>query len=135
MKYFTIQELCNSKTAQLKHIDNSPSPLIQAKLVNLINNLLDPIRELWGAPITVNSGYRCPLLNKAIGGVPTSQHQSGEAADLDVGRHNMKLFNMIRTSLLPYDQLIAEGYNQKNKTCKWVHVSYGPKNRKQILYK
>jgi len=56
----------------LKHIDNSPSPLIQAKLVNLINNLLDPIRELWGEPITVNSGYRCPLLNKAVGGVPTS---------------------------------------------------------------
>ena len=85
MKYFTINELIRSDTALQRGIDNTPPPPIKIKLSNLINNLLDPIREAWGGPITVNSGYRCPVLNRTVGGVPTSQHQKGEAADITVG--------------------------------------------------
>ena len=73
MKYFTVSELTASDVARQENIDNTPPPGVRVKLSNLIHGLLDPIREKWGGPITVNSGYRCPLLNKAVGGVPTSQ--------------------------------------------------------------
>jgi len=77
MKYFTIPELTASAKARALGIDNTPPPGVKIKLSTLVNNLLDPIREKWGGPITVNSGYRCPTLNKAVGGVPTSQHVRG----------------------------------------------------------
>ena len=71
MKYFTIAELCRSTTADNKCIDNTPAPEIREKLQTLIEELLDPIREAWGKPIRVNSGYRCPALNQAVRGAPT----------------------------------------------------------------
>lgn len=129
-KYFSIEELCRSTTADNKGIDNTPSPEIVEKLSALITNVLDPVRELYGGPIKVNSGYRCPALNKAVGGVATSQHQSGEAADITTGMigSNKALFDLIRMSDIPYDQLI----NEKNG--QWIHISFGPRNRKQVLY-
>ena len=63
MRYFTVSELIVSDIARQKNIDNTPPPDVRVKLSNLIHGLLDPIREKWGGPITVNSGYRCPLLN------------------------------------------------------------------------
>lgn len=73
MKYFTISELTRSDKARELHIDNTPfSYEVVANLENLIENILDPIREAWGKPLHVNSGYRCPALNKAVGGKPTS---------------------------------------------------------------
>lgn len=92
---------------------------------------LDPIRELWGKPIGVNSGYRSPELNRAVGGKTTSQHQRGEAADITTGsvEGNRKLFELIQASGIEFDQLIDEnGY-------KWLHVSYVSRgNRKQVLH-
>lgn len=106
MKYFSISELTYSTKARELHIDNSPfSYTIIDNLTNLIDNLLDPIREMWGKPLHVNSGYRCSALNKAVGGKPTSQHLKGEAADITTGSkaENKKLFEMIKDSGLVYD--------------------------------
>ena len=131
MKYFTIHELTQSDTAHQKGIDNTPPPAIKVKLTSLINNLLDPIREAWGSPISVNSGYRCPVLNKAVGGVSTSQHQKGEAADITVGSPELdrQLFDLIAKGDFDFDQLIDES------NYSWVHISYSAgKNRHAILH-
>ena len=131
MKYFTIHELTHSDTAHQKGIDNTPPPAIKVKLTSMINNLLDTIREAWGGPITVNSGYRCPVLNKAVGGASTSQHQKGEAADITVGSPelNRQLFDLITTGDFDFDQLIDESHYS------WIHISFAAgKNRHQILH-
>lgn len=82
MKYFTIQELCKSKTATDLGIDNTPKKNHEANMKLLIENLLDPIREMWGNKIYVNSGYRCKDLNNAVGGVDTSHHCFDEQTEI-----------------------------------------------------
>ena len=130
MKYFTFNELCESGTAKTHNIDNTPAEEIKINLRNLVDNCLDVIREKYGKPITVSSGYRCPALNKIVRGASTSQHTKGQAADLKgkTRQENEIIFNIIK-QLGCYDQLINE-YNFS-----WIHVSYvdGKKNRKQIL--
>ncbi len=133
-KYFTIPELTRSTTAAARGIDNTPPADVAARLERLIDKVLDPIRTRWGAPITVNSGYRSPSLNKAVGGVATSQHTKGEAADITTGMigSNKMLFDLIRTMKLDgeidFDQLIDEkGYT-------WIHISFADRNRGQILH-
>lgn len=130
MKYFTIKELSKSSTALSKNIDNSPSPDIVKNLTLLVDNILDPLREKYGKPIMVNGAYRCSELNKAVGGSKTSQHMTGQAADITVGSpdNNKKLFNLMIEMNLPFDQLIDE------KNFRWIHVSYSNKHRKQILH-
>ena len=76
-KYFTISELCKSDTAIEKGIDNTPSSEVVERLNMLIDNVLDPLREWYGKPIYISSGYRCPELNKAVGGVSNSFHTIG----------------------------------------------------------
>jgi uncharacterized protein YcbK (DUF882 family) len=129
-KYFTIEELCRSNTADAKGIDNTPNNAQKERLKDLIENVLDPLREAYGKPIYVNSGFRNDKLNKEVGGVVTSQHRRGEAADISAGsiKENEKLFNLIQELNLPFDQLI----NESNFS--WVHVSYSQeRQRKQIL--
>ena len=131
MKYFTIRELTRSATATAEKIDNTPSQAVVDKLTALIENVLDPLREAWGAPIIVTSGYRSPALNRAVKGVPTSQHVLGEAADIhtvsDTKEDNKKLYELIKKLKLPVDQCINEyDYN-------WIHVSYGPRNRRMFF--
>lgn len=130
-KYFSIAELTKSDTATKKKINNQPTKQIETNLNQLVDNILDPLREAYGEPIIVSSGYRCPELNKAVGGATSSQHTLGQAADIhtksNTKEDNKKLFDLIKDLQLPYDQLINEyGY-------KWVHVSYSPRNRRQIL--
>lgn len=130
MKYFTIEELTRSTTATAKGIDNTPTPEIKANLERLVEKVLDRLREIYGKPITVNSGYRCPELNKAVGGSKTSDHMKGFAADLTGGskQENEKIFNIIRDNFA-WTQLINE------RDFSWVHVSYDINNLKnQILY-
>lgn len=129
MKYFTIKELTRSTTAELRGIDNTPSQQVIDNLTALVENVLDPLREAWGAPIHVNSGYRCAALNKAVGGVPTSQHILGEAADITVGTRaqNQRLYALLRQLDLPVDQAINE------HDFRWIHVSYGPRNRRRYF--
>lgn len=130
MKYFTIDELCHSDTAKSKGIDNTPSEEVKKNLEALIENVLDPLREAYGKPIYINSGYRCSELNKAVGGVSTSEHQSGRAADIDTHDYeeNKKLFKLIQELNLPFRQLIDES------NLSWVHVSYNPNDiKRQVL--
>ena len=135
MKYFTIEELCQSETADRLKIDNTPSEEIKEHLTLLIECLLDPLREEWGDPIIVNSGYRCPILNKAIGGSKTSAHMSGWSADIRPKNGKMKKFKefiveFIKTKF--WDQLILE----KSGDVEWVHISLynnSGKQRKQIF--
>ena len=136
MSYFTIKELSNSSTAKKLVIDNTPTPEIRVKLNTLIS-VLDKIRERYGKPITVTSGYRCPELNRAVGGAvnpdgtPKSQHCKGEAADL-VGENKAetkKIFDIAK-ELGNYDQLLFE----TNKAgAVWVHISYKSSGNRKII--
>lgn len=122
MKHFTIEELSVTNTG----IENIPNEEQVSNLTTLVDNILDPLRDLLNAPITVNSGFRCDAVNDAVGGAKTSQHLEGKAADIECF-DNKILFNLIKDNFT-YDQVINE-YNYK-----WVHVSFSNvKNRKQIL--
>lgn len=130
MKYFTLNELCASYTAKLNNIDNTPNKEEEGNIIDLVNNILDPLREAWGKPIRVNSGFRCTELNKVVGGAKNSQHLTGQAADITTGNkdNNKKLFDLIQKNNLPFCQLIDE------KNFSWVHVSYDPNNiKRQVL--
>lgn len=129
MKHFSIDELCKSKVADSLGIKNCPSTSEINSLTSLVDNVLDPLREKYGKPIIVNSGYRSIKLNKAVGSKQSSQHVKGQAADITAGSksENAKLFEILRT--MDFDQLINE------KDFSWIHVSYvKPPNRRQILY-
>lgn len=129
MKYFTIKELSHSDTALIRGIDNHPTTEAVSNLTRLVNNVLDPLREKYGKPVYVSSGYRSPALNKSVNGATSSQHRLGEAADITAGskEENRKLFEIIKWEL-PFDQLIDE------KDFSWIHVSYREgRNRKQTL--
>lgn len=130
MKHFTLAELTYSDTAQARGINNQPNRAQSDSLVALTENVLDPLRERYGRPIQVNSGFRGSALNRAVGGAATSQHLKGEAADITVGSRsgNKQLFDIIRKEL-DFDQLI----NEQNYS--WVHVSYRAdgRNREQVL--
>lgn len=130
MKYFTIKELTKSSTATAKGIDNTPSEDIVNNLTNLVDNVLDPLREWYGKPVYINSGYRCVKLNKAVGGVSNSYHVKGMAADIDMGdkEDNLPLFNYIKDNL-QFTELGWEGGGR------WIHVAYDPEHLdKEIFY-
>ena len=80
-----MKELTKSSMADKLGIDNTPTTEAAVRLTTLVTHVLDPLREMYGKPITVNSGYRCPQLNAAVGGAKTSQHMRGEAADITAG--------------------------------------------------
>ena len=131
MKHFTIKELCRSATAERLGIDNTPPRSAVTALHELVDHVLDPLREAWGGPIHVNSGYRCPELNRAVGGTPYSQHQRGEAADITVGipARNRRLLALIKRLNLPVDQCIDE------KGCRWIHVSHRAGRNRRLYMK
>lgn len=137
MTYFSIHELTRSATAQRLGIDNTPTAAVKKNLEALVKYILDPLRKEYGKPIIVTSGYRCPRLNKLVGGSATSQHVFGQAADIrcvsgDLSG-NKRLFDLIMDYELPFDQLIWE-YGDRNTGPSWVHVSFGPRHRRQVLY-
>mgnify|MGYP003292157189 CR=1 FL=1 len=126
MKYFNFSELTASATAERLAIDNTPPRAAQQMLTVLVEQLLDPIRRRYGAPIIVTSGYRCPALNTAVGGVANSHHIVGCAADITTGsiERNRALFALVidmqAAHAIRFTQLIAEeGY-------RWLHISYVP---------
>ena len=130
-KYFTLKEMINSDTAKSKGIDNTPTWSVVLNLLELVQNVLDPIRESYGKPIIVNSGYRCIELNRAIGSKDNSQHTLGLAADITVGSKeaNKQLFKFVQSNIDKWDQLIDEHDYQ------WIHISYNKNNnRKQVLH-
>ena len=136
MKYFSIAELTASATASQRNIPNVPSDLSVRNLILLVDNILDPLREAYGKPIYVTSGYRSIALNKAVGGAASSQHMTGQAADITARsrKENFKLFLIIQKLKLPFDQLIFEKGSLKEGP-DWIHVSFNEsRNRRQILY-
>lgn len=131
MKYFSIEELTRSSTAKARGIDNTPTKRNVHYLTRLIENTLDPLRELWGKPIRVNSGYRSPALNKAIGGTSNSSHMYGYAADITTGskEENKALWNKLVASDIPFTKAINE------QDYSWIHISYIPGNISRIKLK
>lgn len=129
MNHFTLSELKKSVTADKLGINNNIPLSIIPNIEILINQVLDPIREYMNEPIYVNSGYRCPLLNKAVGGVAGSQHVLGQAADITTkSRENNLIMERYIEENLVFDQMIV----YKN----FIHVSYRTTgNRKEIIYK
>ncbi|WP_289747134.1 D-Ala-D-Ala carboxypeptidase family metallohydrolase [Paramuribaculum intestinale] len=130
MKYFSFQEFERSETAYRHGIDNTAPESARKNIAALVDKVLDPLREAWGKPITVTSGYRCAALNKAVGGSATSHHCKGMAADLTTGNRveNRRIFQLIIDMGLPFTQLIDE------KNFSWVHVSFDPEDvKRQVL--
>ena len=126
-KNFTLAELTRTSTG----ISNQPNKQETTALIKLCGKVLQPTRDLYGAAIYVNSGYRSYAVNRAVGGARNSQHMRGEAADITVHskERNKVLFELIRDNF-SFDQLINE------RDFSWVHVSYKSEeeNRKQILH-
>lgn len=128
--HFSLDELTRSQTASRLGINNQPTPEVVAMLRRLAITLLEPIRDLLGAPLHVDSGYRSPALNGAVGGAASSAHLDGRAADLvPIGVGLVAAFDFIRRSSLPFDQVILE--------CgAWIHVAVarpGDAPRRQAL--
>ena len=124
--YFSISELISSATAQREGIDNRPPTSAYHLLHVLVDQLLDPIREAWGEPIVVSSGYRCKELNTLVGGAKNSHHMLGCAADIIAGNKadHRRLFNLIQQmqqqGKIRFTQLILEDDGR------WIHISYVP---------
>ncbi len=129
-KNFSLEELCKSYEGERKGIDNTPSIDIVDNLKLLANNILQPIRDTLG-PVIIKSGYRSPTLNRLVGGVPSSDHVLGLAADIEIS--NMSNYNLASWCIknLVFKQVILEFYTRGNPNSGWVHISYG--NKKQVL--
>ena len=139
-KNFALEEMMHSDAAIVKGINNSlpedKKSLYITNALNLCQNVLQPIRNMIGVPMTIISGYRCPELNKEVGGEPDSQHLICEAADFTVAGLDLKsvfekIFNKIQEDgSFEIDQCIYE-----MRHIHWIHISYSThhKNRKQFL--
>lgn len=105
-KDFSYREFERSEVADAKHICNVITSFeVRDSILALTESVLQPLRDAWGKPLKVNSGYRCKALNAAVGGVPTSQHVKGEAADIAAG-DPVKLARLAVKLGLPFDQMI-----------------------------
>lgn len=131
IKYFSLSEFLNSVTAKRLGIDNTPSFEVVDNL-NKLADYLDVIREKVGKPILISSGFRCPVLNKTVGGVANSQHLKGLAADLICA--DMESLEKVLRETGGFDQLIKE--HRKGSKSFWYHVSVSPRNgkpRQQVI--
>ena len=135
-KNLKLSEAVKSITAERLGIDNTPNDQEINNLKSIAENIFQPIRDHFGVPVGISSGFRCKKLNAAIGGSKTSQHMSGSALDIDADMYgkitNKQVFDYIRENL-DFDQLIWEFGNDENPS--WVHVSYqhNDENRKRVL--
>ncbi len=123
-KHISSKESVYSRTAQRLDIDNTPTEDHKKNMVKLAEEVFEPLRAYVGGPIKINSFYRSPKLNKAIGGSTKSQHCNGQAIDIDdtFGRmSNAEMYEFIKEHL-DFDQMICEFGDNKNPN--WVHVSY-----------
>ena len=124
-KNFSLSEFLVTSTG----IENIPTKEVIDNIQKLVDNVLQPLRELYGKPIIITSGYRSPKVNKAVGGSKTSGHMLGTAVDITGGNRliNKNLYILIRDNF-EFRQLIDE-YNFQ-----WVHVEYREgDNKKQLL--
>ena len=135
-EHVSYKEVIKSNTAIRKGIENIPSGEQMEKIKLLCENIFEPLREHVGGPIVINSLFRSPQLNIAIGGAASSQHCANNGAAMDIddtygSMSNADMFEFIKDNL-DFDQLIWEFGTDENPN--WVHVSYKTRgNRKQIL--
>ena len=132
--HFRLSEFSRSSTADSKGIDNSVPEELIPSLKNLCEQILEPLRKYINKPVVISSGYRCPKLNRLVGGVPNSQHLKGEAADIHIPStkegHDWFLWIMENTC---FDQLIWE----KKGSSRWIHVSCNldPSENRQCIFR
>jgi len=129
---FKLSELVKSETATRLDIDNTPSEEQIESLRLLCENILQPVRDHFGKPVKISSGFRCSALNQATGGSATSDHCRGQACDFEIdGVPNPELAEWIETNL-KYTQLILEFWvpGGDDLNAGWVHASYNPENLK-----
>jgi putative chitinase len=135
-EHFNLKEFTKSETAIRKRIDNTPNAEHAQNLKNVCEKILEPVRRHFGKPVRINSGYRGPALNAAVGGSSKSQHCNGEAIDFEIdGLPNPELAKWVSENC-EFDQIILEFYDPKEgPNSGWVHASYTSKgpNRKQKL--
>jgi hypothetical protein len=128
---FTLKELIKSDTATRLGLDNTPDDEALENLKVLCEMVLQPVRDHFGKSVTVNSGFRSPESNAAVGGSKTSDHCRGQACDIEIpGVANADLAQWIMDNL-DYTQLILEFYTPGIPDSGWVHVSYDPDNLKK----
>jgi zinc D-Ala-D-Ala carboxypeptidase len=122
-EHFTYEELTRSQTALRRGFDNTPNVGQIENLHRLAIMILEPVRNLLGVPMQVDSGFRCPELNAAVGGAEQSAHLDVDACDfVPIGMSLQEAFDRIRHSPLPYDQIIIE--------CNaWIHIGIAPTGR------
>lgn len=121
--YFTLDEFTYSITAQHLGIDNTPSGEAVKNLERLVSRVLDPLREAWGSPIIVTSGYRCPELNARVGGVKTSYHLRGMAADIRPKNGFLyELYAFVERMFVDNKMPITECYIDHRKG--YIHIAY-----------
>jgi zinc D-Ala-D-Ala carboxypeptidase len=128
-EHFTLESMLRSQTAtRCGYTEQfTPSAEITENLQELCVHILEPLRISLGKPVYVSSGWRCPRLNTRKKGAKNSQHLLGQAADIEVeGMTNAEIITTIKKLELPFDQLIEEFHQ-------WIHVSYGPRNRRELL--
>jgi hypothetical protein len=132
--HFTLEEFTRSATARRLNIDNTPGAAEIEAMRRLCARVLEPVRQHFGKPVRITSGYRCPALNKAVGSSWRSQHRKGEAADFEIaGVSNYEVARWVRDNLT-FDQLILENYVRGAPNSGWVHVSYREdRARKSVL--
>jgi len=135
-EHFNLKEFTKSETAIRKRIDNTPNSEHAQNLKNVCEKILEPVRNHFQKPVRINSGYRGPALNSAVGGSSKSQHCNGEAVDFEIdGLANPELAKWVAENC-EFDQIILEFYDPKEgPNSGWVHASYTSKgaNRKQKL--
>ena len=131
---FTLDELTKSQEATRLGIDNTPNEEQIQNLKILCENILQPIRDFYGMPVSISSGYRSIALCEAIGSSAKSQHTKGQAADFEIfGVANKDVAEFIVKNI-EYDQCILEFWNENDPNSGWVHCSYSANgNRKQYL--
>jgi len=123
-KHISYKEAIKSNTALRLNIDNTPDSISLTNMTGVAYNIFEPLRLWVGGPIKINSFYRCPKLNKAIGGSKRSQHCEGRAIDIDDTfgyKTNAEMFHYIKDNL-NFDQMIWEFGDDNNPA--WVHVSF-----------
>ena len=127
---FTLKEFTDSSLAKQHGLDNTPTPEIVAALQKVVTNIVQPVREHYGKPVRINSGYRSPEVNVAARGSKTSDHCKGQAADIEIADvANGDLAQYIIDNY-KFTQVILEFYTQGIPDSGWVHVSYDESNLK-----
>ena len=123
---FTLKELTKSDTATRLDLDNTPNEEQIESLRLLCENILQPVRDHFGKPVKISSGFRAPAVNQATGGSATSDHCKGQAVDFEIeGLSNPDVATWIMENLT-YSQLILEFYVQGQVNSGWIHCSYNP---------